>query len=266
MTKGWAVVTGASSGIGSEFARQLAGRRHPVLAIARRRERLEALAKEAAEHGSRIEPLIADLATEQGLALVSRRIHELGEIDLLINNAGVATAGDFVGASLDHEIGEIRLNVEAVVRLTQHVLGPMVKRRRGAVINLASVVGFQPFPHFAVYAATKAFVLSFTEALAEELTGTGVRILALCPGSVRTEIDVFAHNEGLLGKLPSLTAEHVVKTGLRALDNGRVVKVVGSLNGLLPFMGRLMPRQTIRWLMGVSVKPSRMQRNAKVVT
>jgi len=254
MTKGCAVVTGASSGIGLEFARQFARRGHPVLAIARRRERLEALSKEAAEHGGRIESLSADLATEQGLALVSRRLDELGEIELLINNAGVATAGDFVGASLGREIGEIRLNVEAVVKLTQRVLGPMVKRQHGAIINLASVVGFQPFPHFAVYAATKAFVLSFTEALAEELKGTGVRILALCPGSVRTEIDVFAHNEGLLGKVPSLTAEQVVKTGLRALDNGRVVKVVGSLNRFLPFMGRLMP---VRWLMGMSVKPGR---------
>ena len=258
MTNGWAVVTGASSGIGLEFARELTRRGHPVLAIARRRERLEALAKEAAEHSGRIEFFSADLATEGGLAAVSRRVDQLGEIDLLVNNAGVVTAGDFVGASLDREIGEIRLNVEAVVKLTQHLLGPMVKRRRGAIINLASVVGFQPFPHFAVYAATKAFVISFTEALAEEIKGTGVRILALCPGSVRTEIDVFAHNEGLLGKLPSLTAEQVVKTGLRALENGRVVKVVGGLNQFLPFMGRFMPRQTIRWLMGMSVKPSRM--------
>ena len=254
MTRGWAIVTGASSGIGLEFARELARRGHPVLAIARRRERLEALAKEAAERGRRIESLSADLATEQGLALVLRRLDELGEIELLINNAGSATAGDFVGASPDHVIGEIRVNVEAVVELTQYVLGPMVRRRGGAVINLASVVGFQPFPHFAVYAATKAFVLSFTEALAEELKGTGVRILALCPGSVRTEIDVFAHNEGLLGKLPSLTAQQVVKTGLRALNNGRVVKVVGGLNRFLPFMGRFMPRQTVRWLMGMSVK------------
>src|SRR5215469_14131567 len=246
MTRGWAVVTGASSGIGLEFARELARRGHPVLAIARRRERLEALAKEAAERGGRIESLSADLATEQGLALVLRRLDELGEIELLINNAGVATAGDFVGASPDHVIGEIRVNVEAVVKLTRYVLGPMVRRRGGAVINLASVVGFQPFPHFAVYAATKAFVLSFTEALAEELKGTGVRILALCPGSVATEIDVFAHNEGLLGKLPSLTAEQVVKTGLQALGNGRVVKVVGRLNQFLPLVGRLMPRVAIR--------------------
>jgi short-subunit dehydrogenase len=117
-----------------------------------------------------------------------------------------------------------------------------------------------------VYAATKAFILSFTEALAEEVRGTGVRILALCPGSVATELDVFAHNEGLLGKLPSLTAEQVVKTGLKALDNGRVVRVVGGFNRFLPFMGRLMPRWVIRRLMGMSVKPSRPQSVEKAVS
>ena len=227
-----------------------------MLAVARRRERLEALAKEAAEHGGRVEPLTADLMTEQGLTSVGRRIEELGEIELLINNAGVANAGDFLGASLDHEMAAIRLNVDAVVRLTHNVLRGMAHRRRGAIINLASVVGFQPFPHFAVYAATKAFIISFTEGLAEELRGTGVRLLALCPGAVKTEIDVFAHNEGLLGKLPSLTAKQVVKAGLRALDHGRVVKVVGGVNQFLPFMDRLMPRSAIRRLMGASVKPA----------
>src|SRR5262249_38939418 len=226
MTNGWAVVTGASSGIGLEFARELSRRGHPVLAVARRRDRLEALAREAAEHGGRVEPLAADLATGEGLAFVVQRIEELGEIELLINNAGVVTAGDFLGGSLDREIGAIRLNIDAVVTLTHDVLRGMVQRRRGAIINLASVVAFQPFPHFAVYAATKVFVLSLTEALAEEVKGTGVRVLALCPGSVRTEIDVFAPTEGLLGKLPSLTAEQVVKTGLQALDDGRIVRVV----------------------------------------
>ena len=132
----------------------------------------------------------------------------------------------------------------------------MVHRKRGAIINLASVVAFQPFPHFAVYAATKAFVLSFTEALAEEVKGTGVKVLALCPGSVATELDVFAHNKGLLGKLPSLTSEQVMKTGLQALKHGRVVKIVGALNQFLPFMGRFMPRWAMRRLMGISVKPS----------
>jgi len=263
MTKGWVVVTGASSGIGLAFARELARRGHPVLAVARRRERLEALMREAAEHGGRVEPLTADLTAEQGVTSVVRRTEELAEIELLINNAGTANAGDFLGASLDHEIGAIRLNVDAVVRLTHDVLRGMVHRGRGAILNLASVVAFQPFPHFAVYAASKAFVLSFTEALAEEVKGTGVRILALCPGSVATEIDVFAHNEGLLGKLPSLTAEQVVKTGLQALGDGRVVKVVGGFNRLLPFMDRLMPRPTIRWLMGVSAKPPRTMRAEK---
>ena len=263
MTKGWAVVTGASSGIGLAFAKELARRGHPVLAVARRRERLEALSREIAEGGGRIEPVVADLEREEGLASVVRRVRDQGEIELLVNNAGIASAGDFLGANVDEEVGAIRLNVEAVVRLTHEALKGMVRRSRGAVINLASVVGFQPFPHFAVYAASKAFVLSFTEALAEEVKGTGVRILALCPGSVATEIDVFAHNEGLLGKLPSLTAEQVVKTGLQALDNGRVVKVVGGLNRFLPFMDRLMPRRTIRWLMGVSVKPLRTPRAVK---
>jgi short-subunit dehydrogenase len=185
-----------------------------------------------------------------------RRIEELGEIELLINSAGIANAGDFLEASLNQETRALRLNVDAVVRLTHCVVQGMVRRKRGAIINLASVVAFQPFPHFAVYAATKAFVLSFAEALAEEVRGTGVRILALCPGSVATELDVFAHNEGLLGKLPSLTAEQVVKTGLQALENGRVVKIVGAINRFLPFMGRFMPRWAIRQLMGMSVKPS----------
>ena len=259
MANGWAVVTGASSGIGLEFARVLARRGYPVLAVARRRERLEALAREALAQGGRIEPLTADLTTEPGLTSVGQRIEELSEIELLVNNAGLANAGDFLGASLEREIAAIKLNVDAVMSLTHNVLKGMVNRRRGAIINLASVVGFQPFPHFAVYAATKAFVLSFTEALAEEVKGTGVRVLALCPGSVATELDVFAHNAGLLGRLPSLTAEQVVKTGLQALDEGRVVRVVGGFNRMLPFMGRFMPRCAIRKLMGMSVRPLRSQ-------
>jgi short-subunit dehydrogenase len=259
MTKGWAVVTGASSGIGLAFARELAQRRHAVLAVARRRERLESLVREAARRGEQVESLAADLKTEEGLTTLIRRIDELGEIELLVNNAGIATAGDFLSASLDKEIGAIALNVEAVVRLTHKVLPGMVNRGRGGIINLASVVAFQPFPHFAVYAASKAFVLSFTEALAEEVRGTGVRILALCPGAARTEIDVFAHNEGLLGKLPSLTAEQVASTAVRAFDGERVVKVVGRLNGLLVFMNRFMPRWSMRRLMGVIASPPRSQ-------
>ena len=264
MANGWAVVTGASSGIGLEFARVLARRGYPVLAVARRRERLEALASQASVHGGRIEPLTADLMTEQGVASVVRRIEELREIELLINSAGIANAGDFLGTSLDREIEAIMLNVGAVVRLTHAVLRRMVNTRHGAIINLASVVAFQPFPHFAVYAATKAFVLSFTEAVAEEVKGTGVQVLAVCPGAAKTEMEMFSHNAGLLGKLPSLTPGEVVKSALHALESGRVIKIVGRFNGLLVFMNRFLPRMVVRFMMGAVAKPPSVRHEVSV--
>jgi short-subunit dehydrogenase len=257
VNKGWAIVTGASSGIGMAYARELSRRGFPVLAVARRRERLDELARESSSRGGMLETFVADLTTESGLRSVVSRAAELGEVELLVNNAGMANGGDFLGVSLEQEIRAVRLNIEAVVTLTHEILEGMVRRKRGAIVNLASVVAFQPFPHFAVYAATKAFVLSFTESLAEEIKGTGVKVVALCPGSVRTEIDMFAHNEGLLGKLPSLTADEVVQAGLDTVDRGGVVKVVGWLNRFLPLMGRFLPRSTVRWLMGVSAKPPR---------
>jgi len=255
-SQGWAVVTGASSGIGRAFARELARRGHRVLAVARRRDRLEALATEAAKQGGTVVALAADLGTAEGLKLVVGRLAGLGELDLLVNNAGIATSGDFRSSSLEQELGAIRLNVDVVMTLTRAVLGEMLRRGSGAIINIASVVAFQPFPHFAVYAASKAFVLSFTEALAEEVKGSGVRILAVCPGAARTEMSVFSQNEGLLGKLPSLGADQIVRTALRAIEHGRVVKVVGWLNRMLVFQNRFMPRAAVRWMMGVIAKPA----------
>ncbi len=195
-----------------------------MLAVARRRDRLEALATETAEQGGTVEALPADLGTAEGLKLVVTRLASLDRIDLLINNAGIATVGDFQGSSLERELGAVRVNVDAVMTLTRAVLGDMLRRGNGAIINIASVVAFQPFPHFAVYAASKAFVLSFTEALAQEVKGSGVRILALCPGAAKTEMSAFSHNEGLLGKLPSLSTDQIVSTALRAVEGGRVVK------------------------------------------
>ena len=253
--QGWAVVTGASSGIGRAFAGKLARRGNRVLAIARRRDRLEALAREMEKQGGDVEPLTADLTTAEGLDRVVRRLAELGPVEILINNAGNATGGDFQAAPLDEELGSIRLNVEAVVTLTRAVLPGMVRSNHGAIINVASVVAFQPFPHFAVYAAAKAFVLSFTEAVAEEVKGTNVRVLALCPGATRTEIDVFAHNQGLLGRLPSLDAEQITTAALRALAAGRVVEVVGWINKMLVFQNRFLPRWAVRKFMGAAAKP-----------
>jgi len=182
-------------------------------------------------------------------------IRDRDKIDLLVNNAGIATSGDFQGSSLEKELSAVRLNVDAVMTLTRAVLGEMVRRGNGAIINIASVVAFQPFPHFAVYAASKAFVLSFTEALAAEVKGSGVRVLALCPGAAKTEMNVFSNNAGLLGKLPSLSADQIVKTALRAVEGGRVVKTVGWLNQMLVFQNRFMPRAAVRWIMGVIAKP-----------
>lgn len=139
--------------------------------------------------------------------------------------------------------------------LTRAVLPVMVRARRGAIVNVASVVAFQPFPHFAVYAATKAFVLSFTEAVAEELRGSGIHVLTLCPGAARTEIEIFANNRGLLGRLPSLDPEHVVTAALRALASGRAVEVVGWINKILVFQNRFLPRWAVRRVMGVAAKP-----------
>lgn len=253
--KGWAVVTGASSGMGLAFARELARRGHRVLSIARRRDRLEVLATEAAKQGGSIAALAADLGTAEGLKLVVSRMTGMDKIDLLVNNAGIATSGDFQGSSLEQELSAIRLNVDAVMTLTHTVLRDMLRRGNGAIINIASIVAFQPFPHFAVYAASKAFVLSFTEALAEEVRGSGVRVLALCPGAAKTEMNVFSHNEGLLGKLPSLSADQIVRTALRAVEGGRVVKIVGWLNQMLAFQNRFMPRAVVRRVMGFIAKP-----------
>jgi short-subunit dehydrogenase len=143
----------------------------------------------------------------------------------------------------------------------------MLQRKRGAIINLASVVAFQPFPHFAVYAASKAFVLSFTEALAEEVRGSGVRIMALCPGAAKTEMSVFSQNEGLLGKLPSLGADQIVGTALRGIEDGSVVKIVGWLNRMLVFVNRFVPRAAVRWMMATIAKapsrPASEQKNAR---
>ena len=256
-SKGWAIVTGASSGMGLVFARELARRGHNVLAVARRRDRLEALAHDAAGQGGFVEPLTADLGTDDGLESVVARIAGLGTIDLLVNNAGIATAGDFAGSALKQELAAIRVNVDAVVTLTHAVLAAMLPRGSGAIINVASVVAFQPFPHFAVYAASKAFVLSFTESLAEEIKGSGVLIMALCPGAAKTEMNVFSHNEGLLGKLPSLSADQIVKVALRGIEDGSVVKIVGWTNRVLVFVNRFAPRAVVRWIMGAVAKAPR---------
>ena len=223
-----ALVTGASSGIGEQFARQLAARGHDLILVARRRDRLEQLAGDL-PGTAHVVP--CDLASEA--ASLPGKVGELGvDVDLLVNNAGFGTYGHFVDLDPEREAEEVRVNCEAVVTLTHAFLPGMVERGRGGVVVVASTAGMQPIPYEAVYSASKAFALHFTEALHEELRGTGVRMLAVNPGPVPTEWQqVAGHDDtGLVpGEIP---AEQVVRESLEAYDAGR---------------RSVIPGRTIRW-------------------
>jgi short-subunit dehydrogenase len=251
---GWAVVTGASSGLGREFALALVERGLPVLAVARRGERLRALADEVGARGGRLEPLTADLATSAGVEALLARAASL-RVELLVNNAGVATYGPFTATAAQRQLELVRLNVEAIVALTCGLLPGMLARRRGGVINVASQAAFQPMPYFAAYAASKAFVLSFSEALAEELRGTGVRVTVVAPGFVSTEFAEVAGSREPERRLPHLKPRPVVESALRAHQRGRTVKVVGALYAFLTFAVRFAPRAAVRRMMGRVLQP-----------
>jgi len=254
-SKGWAVVTGASSGIGLAFAHELARRGYPVLAVARRRERLDELVRQANQQRWRVEALTSDLQTSEGVSAVVQRVAELGEVELLINNAGFGTWGAFVDLPLERELGLVRLNVVTVVELTRRLLPGLVKQGRGGVINLASEQAFQPVPYFASYAASKAFVLSFSEAIAYELKNSGVRVCVICPGPVKTEFAEVTRAHAFQNAIPNLTADEVVKASLNAYERGQVVEVVGWINRFFSMMPRFLPRATMRAMMASFTRP-----------
>ncbi len=253
---GWAVVTGASSGFGLEFTLALARRGLPVLAVARRAERLSAVADDAGMSGGRVEPLVADLSTAAGVEALLTKAATLN-VALLINNAGLATYGPFALLPLERERELVRLNVEAIVALTRGLLPAMLARGRGGVINVASQMAFQPVPYFAAYAASKAFVLSFSEALSEELRGTGVHVTAVAPGFAATAFADVAGSHDPERRFPHLKPERVVASALRAHDRGRTVKVVGAFYAVLTLAGRFAPRAVLRRLMASLMRPSR---------
>jgi short-subunit dehydrogenase len=258
MTRPTALVTGASSGIGAVFARALAARGADLVLVARSVAKLEALAEELeAQHGGRALALPADLSRSEE---VDRLLGELASrgiaVETLVNNAGFGTHGRLIDLDPAREREEIALNVGALVALTRALLPGMVARGRGAVVNVASIVAFQPVPYMATYAATKAFVLSFTEAVAEELRGTGVRALALCPG--QTETAFFDQiEEARVGA--ARTSEQVVATALRALDHGRVVVVDGLPNALMTFAVRFAPRSLVRRMAAALERPKHLR-------
>jgi short-subunit dehydrogenase len=232
-----ALVTGASAGIGSEIARELARRGHGVVLVARRKEKLDELAAELrAEHGVRAEAVGCDLSKAASRQRLPARVTALGlDIEILVNNAGFATGGAFHESDPARELEQVRLLVEAVVALTSAFLPAMVRRGRGAILNVASTAGMQPLPYSAGYSAAKAYVLTFSEALHQELRGEGVAVTALAPGPVATEFwDVagweVAGGQSFEKAVPRpawVTAEETARAGVKGLADGRRVVVPG---------------------------------------
>ena len=245
-----AVVTGASSGIGADIARELADRGHGVTLVARREERLRDLADELAG-GVRVEVLACDVADSAARAGLFDEIDSRGlTIDILVNNAGIGTIGSVTKTSVDAEIAQVRVNVEAVIDLTTRAVQQMVPRGRGAILNVGSTAGYHPFPGQIGYAATKAFVKSYTEGLRAELAGTGVTVALLVPGPVRTE---FLENAGMeertfaaaFPKFLWMPSRDVARTGVDALDGDRSTVIAGLPNRLSTRLFQFMPRRLL---------------------
>ncbi len=239
-----ALVTGASSGIGRAFAERLAGEGYDLILVARSTGRLEALAAELRKESQvEAEVLAADLTEPEQLRQVEARISEEPDLALLVNNAGFGTVGRFPELPPDGEETEVRLNVIAVLRLTRAALPGMIERGAGGIINVSSMAALQPSPYTATYGATKAFVNSFTEALHEEIRGSGVRVQALCPGFTRTE---FQERAGVQNDvIPSfawMEPAAVVEASLEGLRRGVVVCVPGRANQATAALVRLAPR------------------------
>lgn len=243
------LVTGASSGIGLELARCFAADGSRLVLVARNTSALEKLAEEL-RRDCKVEAivLIADLSRPEAPGKIFSELKGRGIIvDVLINNAGFGAHGLFSKLPLQRQLEMIQVNVAALTELTGLLLPSMVERRRGGVLNVASVAGFVPGPGMAVYYASKAFVLSFTEALAAELDGTGVKVTALCPGPTDTNFFKVAHADNArLVRVASMTAKEVAVQGHRDFRRGRVVAVSGWRNWLLVLLVRFTPRLLVR--------------------
>jgi uncharacterized protein len=246
--RGTALITGASSGIGAEYARILAARKYDLILVARRLDRLNRLAADiSARHGIRVETMAADLVRDEDVESVARRILEEPRFELLVNNAGFGLQGNFTGTTAGEQSRMYRVHVLATMRLTHAALGVLTAADRGAVINVASVAGFTRMPGHASYASTKAWMIAFTECMHLELRGlkSRVRIQALCPGYTYTEFhDVIGMDRKTI--MPSdrwwMTAKFVVEKSLHALDRGQWLVIPGWRYRLLSSFLQHAPR------------------------
>jgi uncharacterized protein len=254
-----ALITGASAGIGCEFTRQLAGRARSMILVARRDERLIELADQLQREHPKLFVHIrkVDLADlEQLEAFLEWLDREKLEVDLLINNAGLGDSGPFAESNPVRNREMTLVNVAALTLVTRHLLRRMIAQHRGAILNVSSSAGFLPIPGFAAYAATKAYVTSFSEALRAELRGTGVSVCALCPGPVVTEFQQVAKREGAQPDIGPgflvVTVEQVVGDALAALEADRPLIIPGFAMKLLMLLARLTPLPILRWVARIS--------------
>jgi short-subunit dehydrogenase len=252
-SKQTALITGASSGLGREYARLFAKDGHDLVLVARRRDRLDDLAREVtAAHGTTCLVIAADLAAHEAGAHIADEVRAAGRIiDFLVNNAGFGSCGPFASSDGHRQLEMIDVNVRALVELTHLFLPGMLERKRGRILHIASIAGFVPGPFMATYYASKAFVLSFTEALARELAGTGVTATASCPGPTASEFsDVAGSGTSKLFKRGAADAASVARHGYQAMLAGRVVAIPGLQNKLSATAIRVVPRAVVRAMVG----------------
>jgi len=242
-------------GIGEAFADAFAARGYDLALVARSGAELERIAARIrVQHGARVETIVADLADPEAVERTADETQaRLGRVDVLINNAGFGAHGRFESLGFARNTAQVRVNIEALVALTNRFAPEMLARRSGGIINVASTAAFQPVPYMAVYGGTKAFVLSFTEALAQEFKGRGVRVLALCPGATKTNFFKTAGEGAQFGGARSVA--QVIRTAMRAYDRGDSLAVDGPLNRFVAFAPRLLPRVLIAGVAARMFKP-----------
>jgi short-subunit dehydrogenase len=256
-TTATALITGASGGIGYELAKLFAKGGHNLVLVARSGPKLAQVADELQRHfGITVKPVSLDLADPAAPQLLFDQLQREGiAVDILVNNAGYGKLGGFAEVPVEESLGQIQLNLAALTYLTKLFLGPMLERRSGKIMNVASTAGFQPGPRMAVYYATKAYVISFSEALANELAGQGVTMTCLCPGATATDFASRAGNarSRLFKQLGPMDAKTVALKGYRGLMAGKTLVIPGLRNWLVVESLRVSPRRAVtavsRWLM-----------------
>ena len=261
----YALITGASSGIGAAFARELAANQTDLILVARSEDKLESLAQELRDRNSiQAQVIPRDLTAPGAIATLWEQIEAQGwQVDQLINNAGFGDVGAFTDAPMQRQLSMVQLNIAALVELTYRCLPAMQHRRQGSIINLSSIAAFQPMPYWSVYAASKAFVLSFSEALWAENHQTGVKVLALCPGPTESNFFQVASGQDN-GSAPTqmvmTPAEDVVKEALKALQRNQSSVVTGGvLNQVIANVPRFLPREAVVKLVEQQFKPDASQ-------